>query len=127
MGFRVKSDKPPDPNRALTIEEFCWLENFSVYTYQKIRRLGYGPEEERVPGTDVIRITPESRAAYHERLRSKEVKELIDKERERRAVFAKAQGKEAAKSEKHIANVRRAKSAANAPIGKIKKTAQAAE
>src|SRR5262249_15701649 len=92
-----------------TIEEFCYLENLCAYTYRKIRKLGWGPDETRVPGMDFVRITPEARAEYHERLKSREAQEQIEKDRERRALFTKRAGDLAAQSPKNISSVHKRK------------------
>jgi hypothetical protein len=122
---KIKQPKQPyDPNRSLTIAEFCYYENLTDFEYGKLRKKGWGPRETRVPGTDWIRIKPEHRAAWHERLQSAETLELVRQQRERRAAFAKKAGEKAAESFKHIANVRRRASEAKRagpPVGKIKK------
>jgi hypothetical protein len=107
-----KSKQPIDLQRALTIEQFCYAENISAYTYHRLQKLGWGPVETRIPGTDVIRISVEERAAWHKRLASREAQERLRKERERRAVLQKRKGDLAAQSPTHISNIQKRKRAA---------------
>ena len=56
-----------DQDRSQTLSEFCDAENFSLPYYFKLRRLGLGPEELRING--LIRIVPEARVEWRERMR----------------------------------------------------------
>ena len=83
-----------DDDRSMTISEFCTAENISLsYYFKKLRGLGIGPEELRVPGTGIIRITPEARAEWHERMRelqgTREAKLETARRREQTVVAAK--------------------------------------
>jgi hypothetical protein len=90
------------PERALTIGEFCAAEHISVASYYKMRRLGVGPYEDRVPGTAIIRINAEARRAWHMRLA--EMRRSLDAELEerRRIAHATQAGKMAAASAIHV-------------------------
>jgi hypothetical protein len=54
--------------RSLTIPEFCEQERISDSTFYKLRRAGFGPAELRLPGTEVVRITPAAIAEWRERM-----------------------------------------------------------
>lgn len=61
--------------RSYTIPEFCALENISPFTYHKMKRLGLGPVELRVPGLSIVRITRQSRLEWHKRMEALQQKE----------------------------------------------------
>ena len=111
--MQVETDVPSSaaPECSLTILEFCTVENFSPATYVKLRRLGYGPEELRIPGTDVIRITPQARRDWHVRMGClrKEQAAQLERERARRSEQASAAGKLGAQSPHHPCRRRAAK------------------
>jgi hypothetical protein len=58
-----------DEEASLTIGDFCRLERFSKKIYHGLKQRGLGPEETCPPGTRVIRISPQSRREWHERMR----------------------------------------------------------
>jgi hypothetical protein len=95
------SSQDIDERHSLTIPQFCKVENISIYTYYKIRKLGLGPRELRVPGTNVARVTPKARQEWHERMQAHDVQEQAEREHERRAVIAKKAGTIAAASPLH--------------------------
>src|SRR4051812_5229349 len=98
MGVPTEDIVADHRERALTIREFCILENMAAATYYKIRRLGYGPDEMRVPGPALVRITQRARRDWHarmERLRKSQAAEL---EAARRHAQTAAAGKRAAQS-----------------------------
>jgi hypothetical protein len=90
------------PERALTIREFCEAENISTASYFKMRRLGVGPREERVPNTTIIRISPEARRAWHARLAEMHQSRDADLQARRRSAQATRAGKMAAASPLHV-------------------------
>ena len=67
-----------------------------------MKRLGHGPKETHIPGTSVIRITPEARREWHAYLAKLAEQEAAKFERQRRVEQATVAGKAAAKSERHI-------------------------
>jgi len=87
---------------SITIKQFCVLENLSPASFYKTRKLGFGPAELVVPGTEIIRITPKAhrewRAMLEQRSRTKEA----ELERKRRADQRRTAGKTAAASPLHI-------------------------
>lgn len=93
--------------RSLSISEFCVAEGMSRTTYFKLQRLGKGPQELRVEGTNFTRITPESRRKWRADREGESKSEESRKEAERRKAHAKILGKRAAKSELHISNRRK--------------------
>jgi hypothetical protein len=96
------------PERAQTIGEFCAAENISAASYYKMRRLGVGPREERVPGTAIIRITPEARRAWHALLAEMRQSRDAELEERRRSAHATQAGKMAAASPLHVSKRQRA-------------------
>lgn len=96
-----------DEDRTATIQEFCLLERMSIATYNKIKNSGHGPDELRLPGTNVIRITSAARRAWHERMAAwRESKEGV-RERERRSALARHAAASAVMSPDHVSNKRR--------------------
>jgi hypothetical protein len=85
--------KVVDENRPLNISEFCFVENLTPYEYYKMRRLGYAPEERRVPGTDIIQITPQARQEWAERLKQPDVRALAEQDFRRRSNWCKRPAK----------------------------------
>jgi hypothetical protein len=87
---------------ALTIAQFCRAESLSKSTYYSLRRRGLGPEERVLPGTKIIRITAEARAAWRERMAEFARSEAAQLEAERRRKLASIAGQIAARSPRHI-------------------------
>jgi hypothetical protein len=63
---------------ALTVSEFCKLNNISKFSYFKMRKLGQGPVEMRPAGMSLVRITPQAHEEWRKRMEqlatTKEVK-----------------------------------------------------
>ena len=89
-----------DPNRSMTLSEFRYVENMSPTKYHGLKNKGLGPEEMNVDG--MIRITPEARAKWHERMAELAKSEAAQLEAERRRAQAAEAGKIAAASPLHI-------------------------
>jgi hypothetical protein len=87
---------------ALTIAQFCRAEHLSKSSYYELRRRGLGPDELRLPGTKIIRITAEARAAWRERMAEFARSEAAQLEAERRRKMASVAGQVAARSPRHI-------------------------
>jgi hypothetical protein len=83
-------------DQSKTIQQFCDVENISLASYYAIRRKGHAPTELRVPGTDIIRITPEAHADWRARMAEFAVSEEAALERQRRVAQRSAAGKRAA-------------------------------
>jgi hypothetical protein len=92
--------------RALTIAEFCALENIGKATYYKMRRAGLGPEETYVPipGMRLVRISPEARREWHAMLAERRQTAAAMLEEQRRQAQTVQAGKLAARSPLHVAN-----------------------
>jgi hypothetical protein len=90
--------------RALTIGEFCTVENISKATYYKMKRAGLGPAETHmpIPGMNVIRISADARRAWHAKLAAANSGKAIELARARKQAQRVAAGKLAAKSAKHV-------------------------
>jgi hypothetical protein len=87
---------------SLTIKQFCVCENISPASYFKIRRLGLGPAEMVIPGTEIIRITPKAHREWRARLEQQGKTTEAELERQRRAEQRRAAGKRAAASPQHV-------------------------
>ena len=70
---------------ALSIEQFCLLNNISKWSYQMMRKNGHGPKELRIPGTSVVRILPEANAAWRARMEQLATTKTMQLESARRA------------------------------------------
>src|SRR4029077_10731653 len=55
-----------DPHRALTQKEYKYLEHMSPSKYHGLKNKGLGPKETDIDG--MLRILPEDRQAWHERM-----------------------------------------------------------
>ena len=96
---------------SLTIEQFAKAEGFSPGTYYKLRALGMGPDELRVAGTKIVRVTQKARAEWHARLQAYAKSEAGRLEEARRSELSRAAGKLAAQSPVHISKRRRRRTA----------------
>ena len=96
------AEPPDDDERSLTIGEFCDVENFSRSKYFDMRLRGLGPDETRMPGSNLVRITQADRAIWHERMKTLAQSEAAETERQRRSVRARIAGKKAAASPRHV-------------------------
>ena len=85
-----------------TIKQFCQAENLSLSSYFKMRRLGHGPRELHVPGTEIIRITPDAHREWREMLEELGQTKAADLERQRRSAQRRAAGASAAASPRHV-------------------------
>jgi hypothetical protein len=96
-------------DRSFSIKQFCQAEGFGITSYYELKRQGLAPDEIRpLPG--LIRITSESRAAWHARMQQLAKHDEAALER-RRAQTAEA-GRTGAASPKHISKRRSAAKAA---------------
>jgi hypothetical protein len=92
-----KDEKQSQPNvAALTIDSFCEQNAISRFTYYKMRRAGYGPDELRIPGTEIVRITPDAHERWRASRQEHEQTKAAKLENERRVAQRKAAGKRAA-------------------------------
>jgi hypothetical protein len=87
---------------SLTIKQFCLHENMSPASFYKMRKLGFGPAEMVVPGTEIIRITPKAHREWRAMLEDRSRTEAAELERKRRAEQRRTAGKTAAASPMHI-------------------------
>jgi hypothetical protein len=88
--------------RSQTPTEFCFAEHLSKSTYHELKKRGLGPVELVVPGTKIIRITPEARDAWHAKMAELSKSESAQLEAERRREIAAIAGKIAAQSPRHV-------------------------
>jgi hypothetical protein len=80
-------ERSPEP--SLTRAQFCELEQISHSTYTRMRRAGHGPVEMRIPGVNLIRITPKARADWHARMAKLADSRAMRLEAERRSAMAR--------------------------------------
>jgi hypothetical protein len=83
-------------NASLTIDEFCDCEKISRWTYFAMRRNGHGPDELRVPGTTIARITPKAHEAWRTRMEQVAKTKAMKLESARRDVQRRLAGKASA-------------------------------
>jgi hypothetical protein len=81
---------------AYSVPEFCFRNNISRPTYQRLRSEGRGPVEMRI-GLNTIRITAEAERDWQRRMQ--EPREDLETRATERAVMA---GNAAVKSSKHV-------------------------
>jgi hypothetical protein len=86
---------------AFTVPEFCFRNNISVPTYQRLRKQGLGPVELRF-GLNGIRITAQAEIAWQERLQQPNPD--LEKQATERAIKA---GNAGVKSPDHVSKVKR--------------------
>jgi hypothetical protein len=96
-----------DNGPSMTIDAFCMAETMSKAFYFNMQRLGLGPAVYIVPGTKLQRITAKARREWHERMANLSQQQAAKRERERRRQLARAAGKLAVQSPRHIVNQRR--------------------
>jgi hypothetical protein len=97
----------PEIDKAMTIRDFCVAEHLSLPSYFKIRKMGLGPRETRVPGTNIIRISAHARAEWHTRLDEMRQSEAAELEAARRYAQTVEAGKRAVASASHVSKQRR--------------------
>ena len=95
--------KPIDENCALSVVDFCKVEGISIYTYYALRKRKRDlvPKETRIPTTQIVRISPQARRDWHQRLEQADIQAEVAREFERRAEFASKAGTIAAASPLH--------------------------
>jgi hypothetical protein len=101
------SQHAPQERVAFSIAAFCARNDISLPTYYRLRRQKRGPKEMRL-GLNIIRITGEAEREW-QHARQEEPRPDLEDRTMKRAVVA---GDAAAKSPKHISQIRRARSAA---------------
>jgi hypothetical protein len=83
-----------------TIPQFCEVENLSASSYFKLKRLGLGPDEMRIPGTEIVRITATAHRGWRERMIALGQTKQAELERQRRVSQRRAAGLSAARKAK---------------------------
>lgn len=88
-----------------------WREyrNVSSTAHHNMKKRGMAPEELRVPGTRIIRITRAADRAWEQRMKALNKSAAAKLERERRSRQSIAAGKAAYASPKHITKRKQAK------------------
>src|SRR5262245_42383940 len=96
---------------SLSIPQFCAAEGISTtFYYCHVRPHGL-VNEMRLPGSKMVRISPEERKRYHERVeaRAKEVEAKL--ERERHAAQSRRSAKISAEGPNHVSKQKKAAAA----------------
>jgi hypothetical protein len=98
-----------NPARPGNIRQFCEVEGFTAGYYHKLRRLGLGPRERRLPG-GIVQIMPEDRLAWRERMANPTpaAADLIEREKQDRLERTRKAAARAVASVNHISKRRRA-------------------
>ena len=109
---------PDEQEVARTIPQWCQGKQICIATYHKLKKLGLTPDELHIPGTNIKRITPEADRAWIARMAELTKTKEYAREVKRRTDLAKKAGKLAAKSSKHVSQVRKARTAQKAAVGK---------
>jgi hypothetical protein len=89
-----------DPQRSLSLGEFCYAERISKSKYYALKRKQLGPHEISIDG--LIRITAQSYAAWRARMAELAKGEAARLEAERRRELAVIAGRLAAQSPNHV-------------------------
>jgi hypothetical protein len=95
-----------DTEASLTLREFCEVEKICLASYYKMRKRGHAPVETRIPGTTIIRITPEARRQWHQMLTAIAQSDAARLEAARKHAASVIAGRAAAASPLHV-NARR--------------------
>src|SRR5437016_1380121 len=94
-----------DPKRSLSQDQFCWLENISRAKFYQLKKRGLAPTVTNIDG--LLRISPEAREEWHERMAEVARGEAARLEAERRREIAALAGRAAAQSPKHVSRQKR--------------------
>jgi hypothetical protein len=109
----VESALTPDQQEpARTIREWCASKRICIATYHKLKKLGLTPDELHIPGTSITRITAEADRAWIARMAELTKTKEYKREAKHRTALAKMAGDKAARSPKHVSQVKRRKAAA---------------
>jgi hypothetical protein len=107
----TKTENPIDETRPLKPVDFCTVENISMSTYRKMKRLGFGPREFRIPGFAFARITPTARLEWRKKIEKQSNSRALKLQHQRRVAQTKVAGKLAAASPLHVSKTRGRRSA----------------
>ena len=91
-----KEEKKTHPDASRTIVECCDLENIPRVSFYQMRRNGFGPEDLRVPGSDLVRITKDAHERWRERMQELATTKQAKLENERRVALRRTAGKRSA-------------------------------
>ena len=94
-----------DPKRSLSQDQFCWLENISRAKFYQLKKRGLAPTVTNIDG--LLRISPEAREEWHERMAEVARGEAARLEAERRREIAALAGRAAAQSPLHVSRQKR--------------------
>jgi hypothetical protein len=99
-GLVDPNTKLDDFDRSFTIPEFCKAEGISEPTYYKLKREGLHPDELRY--FSVVRITPQARREWHERMTVFKERRAAKLEAQRRTAHAKSISQKSIASPNHV-------------------------
>lgn len=101
-----------DDGPSVSIDGFCELEDFSLATYHKLKKLGLAPREMCIPGLSrTVRITAKARREWHEKMAQlqEDQAEVLKQESAHRRAIATV----AARSPNHISKIRKRRASAS--------------
>jgi hypothetical protein len=86
----------------LTITEWCLKRGISKSSFHKLQHLKRGPKVRRIPGTNLLHITPQADAEWQAAMEELAQQATSRLEQQRRVELAKAAGQAAAASPRHV-------------------------
>jgi hypothetical protein len=94
----------PQRRENYTRRQLAAAEGYSLSTYHKLKRMGLGPEEQRIPGLALTRITHDARLKWRARLNQLAAADADAHEAKHAALVEKRReaGHKAADSPRHI-------------------------
>jgi primosomal protein N'' len=88
--------------RSMTEAEWRAKHKLSKSSHYKLKRLGRAPKALHIPGTTISRITPKADHEWEAQMEELVQQEAARLEQQRRAEQARAAGKAAAQSPRHV-------------------------
>jgi hypothetical protein len=113
-----------DPQRSLSLGEFCFAERISKTKYYELKKRGLAPDETNIGG--LLRITPKARETWHERMAELGKSEAAQLEAERRRELAVIAGRAAAQSPLHVSKQKQQKPPPRGRAGRFKMSGRSA-
>jgi hypothetical protein len=114
----MSSNCPDSLLADFTPQEWRAHRKLSKSSHHKLKHLGLAPDEIRVPGTTIIRITKEADLRWQERMAALASEKAALVEQERRVELCRRAGRRAALSAMHVSNRKRVAAASPRHISK---------
>jgi predicted DNA-binding transcriptional regulator AlpA len=90
-----------DFKKCDSVPELCNRVGISQTTYYKNRAAGHGPREMRMPGSSIVRISPEARREWYAYLEQLAATEEVEQDRKQRIAKTSQAGRTGAASPAH--------------------------